>query len=345
MLTRARLVATLAGWWLGALAVCTLAPLIGLEDGSLALLDLREVARGLAGGGNLASEIFIDVRLPRVLAGALVGAALAAAGCAFQTALRNPLAEPFTLGISSASSFAAVLAIRWGLHTTPLGSSAVGLAALAGAAVAVYAVWRLARVGSSLPPAALLLAGVTVAFLCSAGSLAVQSTASFSDNYKIVRWMMGGLEWMRYGPVAHAAVPIAIGLGALLALARDLNALGAGPEAAASVGVDPRRAITIAFVAGSLIVGAGISIAGPIGFVGVLVPHSLRVLVGPDHRVLLPAAMAAGAALLVACDVVARTIMNPHQLPVGVVTAILGGLFFLRLLVREKGRGRLWGTW
>ncbi|MCB0325953.1 MAG: iron ABC transporter permease, partial [Bdellovibrionales bacterium] len=171
----------------------------------------------------------------------------------------------------------------------------------------------------------------------------VQYTAEFAEVSRMVRWMMGGFEVVRYGTLLRAGVAIGIGLLILLSLARDLNALAAGAEAAASVGVSVGRAQSLVFIAASLLVGASIAIGGPIGFVGLMVPHALRALVGPDHRVLLPASMLAGGALLVLCDTFARLAIAPAQLPVGIVTALLGAPFFLMILVRGKRGAQLWG--
>ncbi len=339
-MTRSRLATTLLLCLLVTAAITLLAPLLGIAaDGhSLVVLDL-----GAFGGDPLLEQIFWRARLPRVLAALLVGAGLAGAGAAFQAALRNPLAEPYTLGVSAGSSLAAVLAIRFGLEQTFLGASAIGVAALAGAAITIAAVWQLARVSGSLPPATLLLAGITIAMFCGAASMLVQYTADFAEITRMVRWMMGGLEWIRYRTLLGAGLPILFGVAVLLAVARDLNALAAGSDAAASVGVAPARVITIAFVTASLIVGASISLAGPIGFIGLIVSHAVRALVGPDHRLLMPASMLLGGALLIVCDTLARIVIHPAQLPVGVVTALIGGPFFLYILVREKRRGQLWG--
>lgn len=343
-LTGRRLAAALTASLAVALVVLIICPLVGMDmDRQLGLLDPGEVVRGALGDETAASRIFFLARLPRILAAALVGAGLAAAGCAFQAALRNPLAEPYTLGISSGSSLFAVIAIRFGLDQTFLGTSAVGGFALLGAAVTVYLVWRLGRVGASLPPATLLLAGITIATISSAGTMLIQYTSDFAEISRIVRWMMGGLDWIRYPELARTTVLVGAGMAALLYLSRDLNALSAGADAAASVGVNATRSLTLAFALGSLIVGASIAIAGPIGFIGLMVPHAMRGIVGPDHRVLLPASMLIGGATLAVCDTIARVVLFPSQLPVGVVTALLGGPFFLYLLVREKGRGRLWG--
>lgn len=343
-LTRRGLALALAGAGAITLLLLIVCPLLGVDmDRRFDLLDLREVVRGAFGTTTGDSQIFFVARLPRVLAATLVGAGLAAAGCGFQAVLRNPLAEPYTLGISSGSALAAVIAIRFGLDATPLGNSAIGLAALAGSALTVFVVWRLGRVGAALPPATLLLGGITIATFCAAATMLIQYTSDLSEIGRIVRWMMGGLDWIRYREIALPAVLIVIGLAVLLVQARDLNALSAGADAAASVGVDPTRSTTVTFVTASLMVGATISIAGPIGFVGLIVPHAMRGLVGPDHRVLLPTSMLAGGALLAACDTAARMVLFPSQIPVGVVTALGGGPFFLYLIVREKNRGQLWG--
>jgi iron complex transport system permease protein len=335
-LTATRLVAAV----LACAAVLALAMLAAL------LLDI-DVAHGsrlrLYALADLGDARFLDYRLPRVLGGALVGACLAGSGCAFQAVLRNPLAEPYALGVSSGASLAAFLAIQLGIDRSFLGQSGVGLAALVGAAVTVLIVYRLARVGEDLPPATLLLAGITIAMFCSAASMLVQYVAGFGETQRMVRWLMGGLDGLMFPALTRAVAPIATGLVLLLSLGRDLNALSAGGDAAASVGVEPARATGLAFATASLLVGGAIALAGPIGFVGLVVPHALRALVGPDHRVLLPSAMLAGAALVVACDAVARIALAPAELPVGVVTALFGGPFFLYLLLRERTRSRLWG--
>jgi len=314
---------------------------------ALAFVLDTDVAHGsrmrLLDWADLATYRFQEHRLPRVLGGALVGAALAAAGCAFQSVLRNPLAEPYALGVSSGAALAAFIAIYLGVDRTVLGQSGVGLAALIGAAGTVAVVWSLARVGRELPPATLLLAGVTMAMFCSAASMLVQYLAGFGETQRMIRWLMGGLDGLMFPALGRAAPAIALGLLVLMVQARDLNALSAGGDAAASVGVNPARATALAFATSSLLVGAAIALAGPIGFVGLIVPHAARALVGPDHRVLLPCSILGGAALVVLCDTLARVVLAPAELPVGVVTALLGGPFFLYLLLHERTRSRLWG--
>jgi iron complex transport system permease protein len=344
-LTPGRLAAVLAGTAVLLVAAAAFALLFGVDSSAggrrIELLDPR-LLLGAGPEAERAAQIFWLARLPRAAAGAIAGAGLAASGVAFQAVLRNPLAEPFTLGVSSGAALGAVIAIRLGLEST-LGPSAVPLLAFGGSIATVALVWRLARVGSSRPPATLLLAGITLAFVCSAASMLVQVTASFSESYRIVRWMMGGLDWIPARDLGASGAVVAVGVAGLLLFARDFNALAAGAEAAASVGVRVDLAVGVAYLASSLVVGAVIAFAGPIGFVGIIVPHALRAVVGPDHRALLPAAILGGAAFVLLSDTAARTVFAPEQLPVGVVTALVGGPFFLGLLVTEKGRSRLWG--
>lgn len=311
-------------------------------------LDAGEAQLSVASPGALWSWLFDDsmestifwrLRLPRIVGAALVGAGLAGAGCAFQATLRNPLAEPYTLGVSSGSALAAVLAIRLGLEGTVLGTGGIGFAALIGALITVYLVWRIGSIGQSLPPSTLLLAGITVAMFCGASTMVVQYTADIGEVYRMVRWMMGGLDGVLWQSLAFSAPAMGLGLLLLLWLARDFNALAAGSDAAASLGVDPKRTVTLAFAASALLVGAGIAVAGPIGFVGLIVPHIMRSLVGADHRRLLPASIFAGGAALVLCDMLARSILFPAELPVGVLTALFGGPFFLVLLIRSRQSG------
>ncbi len=339
-LTGRRLAAVL-GICLAACAVVALvAPLVGVTTGR------GGRALELLGPGAFAAQdpdhAILWVRIPRVLASLLVGGALAGAGCALQALLRNPLAEPFTLGISSGASLAAVLAIRLGAEGA-LGGAGVNAAALVGAAATLLVIWQLARIGRQLPPATLVLAGVTMSMFCSAWTVLVQQLTDFAEVSKMLRWMMGGLDSMRISTVEYAAPPILGGLVVLLAYGRELNALAAGPEAAASVGVAVARTQTVIFVVSSLLVGSAIAVAGPIGFIGLVVPHALRALAGPDHRLLMPASILGGAIVLTLCDTLARTVLAPAQLPTGAVTAVLGVPFFVVILIGHKRRASMWG--
>jgi iron complex transport system permease protein len=320
--------------------VCVLAPLFGIAyDRSGRHIEFLGLDAFTTDGE---ANTILWVRIPRVLAAIVVGGALAGAGCALQALLRNPLADPFTLGISSGSSLAAVVAIRLGIEGA-LGENGVGVAALVGAIGTLVLVSRLAQIGKHLPPATLVLAGVTVSMWCSAASVLIQYTSDFAEVSHMLRWMMGSLDAIRIGPVTYTAPWIVGGLVVLCAYGRELNALAAGPEAAASVGVAVARTELVVFGLASVLVGAAIALAGPIGFIGLIVPHTLRALLGPDHRVLLPASILGGGILLVLCDTVARTIVAPALLPTGAVTAVLGGPLFVSILIRQKQRAAMWG--
>ena len=315
-----------------ALVACTLAPLVGTTSISLA----RVFDTTIPFADNVDAQIFFIARLPRVLAGALVGAALAAAGVVFQAMLRNPLATPFTLGVSAGSSLGAMLAVTMGTAVTMGPLSPVPLASLAGASIAAAMVyWLATRPGQAISTSVLLLAGVTLNSFFSALIMFVQYVADFAQLQAAFRWLMGDLDVGGFEPIA-AALPLLVIAFAMFAwLPAPLNLLSLGNDAAASRGVDVKRAQRLAFVSASLATSAAVSLAGPIGFVGIVVPHLVRLMVGVDHRIVLPASALFGAAFLVVCDVVSRVLFAPVEIPVGVVTAMIGGPFFLWLLVRR----------
>jgi iron complex transport system permease protein len=323
--------------------VAVLAPLVGVVGGERGGWHVGFMGRSALDAGSTEHAILWAVRFPRALAALLVGAALGGAGCALQALLRNPLAEPFTLGISSGASLAAVLAIRLGLEGM-FGFAGVGGAALVGAVGTLVVVWRLARIGKHLPPATLVLAGITLSMFCSSASVLIQYTSDFTEVTHMLQWMLGGMETVRMVTVGYAAVPIGIALLVLVAHARELNALSAGPEVAASLGVAVGRTQTVIFGTSSLLVGAAIAVVGPIGFIGLIVPHALRAMLGPDHRLLMPASMFGGAAVLAVCDTLARTVVPLHHLPTGAVTAVLGVPFFVVILVGQKQRAAMWAS-
>ena len=329
---RHRLAAACLGFGGLAVAAVVLSPLVGSSD-----VDLRRAFdRSIPFGDNVDAQILFVARLPRTLAGAAVGAALAAAGVVFQGLLRNPLATPFTLGISAGASLGAMLAITFGWSFAAAGLPAVPVASLAGSAGAVAIVYWLARARhAGLSTNVLLLAGVTMNAFFSALILFVQYFADFAETYRSLRWLMGDLDVSSYEPLVTTVPLFALSFAVFAWLARPLNLLSLGPESAASRGIDVNRAQRAAFFSGSLATGAAVSVAGPIGFVGIIIPHLVRLMVGADHRVVLPASALFGAAFLVLCDLVARTVLSPIELPVGVITALIGGPFFLWLLVRK----------
>jgi iron complex transport system permease protein len=285
---------------------------------------------------NIDAQIFFVARLPRVLAGALVGSTLAAAGVVMQALLRNPLATPFTLGVSAAAALGAMSAIALHLDLTALGAAAIPVMCFAGAMVGTALVYFLAtRMSGGLSTNVLLLAGVTLNTLFSALITFVQYLVDAAEWYRTARWLLGNLDVSSFNPILAATPLIGLSIVLFATLPRTLNLLTLGEDVAGSRGVDVVRAQRIAFLSASLATGAAVSLAGPIGFIGIVVPHLVRLVVGSDHRIVLPAATFFGAAFLVICDLIARTVMAPIELPVGIVTAIIGGPLFLWLLVRK----------
>ena len=329
---RQRLLWTIAGFGALAAAACLFAPLAGSTPIRLA----RAFDRSIPYAENIDAQIFFVARLPRVLAAALVGSAMALAGVVFQALLRNPLASPDTLGVSAGAALGAMMAMTFGLDVSLLGVSAVPLASFAGSMGALAIVYGLStarRRGTSA--VVLLLGGVTVHALLSAVIAFVQYLADFTQTYRNVRWLMGSLDVASYAPITAALVPLTIAWAGFATLPRVLDLLSVGSESAAARGVDVERTERIALVSASLATGAAVSLAGPVSFVGIIVPHLVRLIVGADHRLVLPASALFGGAFLIGCDLVARTIIAPLELPVGIVTAIIGGPVFLWLLFRR----------
>lgn len=332
MPVRTRLFWTVAGFGALTIAACLLAPLAGSTHVSLS----RVFDRSIPYADNIDAQIFFVARLPRVLAAALVGSALALAGVVFQALLRNPLASPDTLGVSAGASLGAMLAITFDSDVSLLGMSAVPLASFAGSVGALLVVYGLSvvrRRGTS--SMVLLLGGVTLTALLSAVMGFVQFMADFTQTFRNVRWMMGSLDVAAYPPLVAALVPMALAWAGMATLPRVLDLISVGAESAAARGVDVARTERVALLSASLATGAAVSLAGPVAFIGIVVPHLVRLLVGADHRLVLPGSALFGATLLIACDVVARTAFAPLELPVGIVTAMIGGPVFLWLLFKR----------
>jgi len=329
---RTRLLKTVAGFGVLLVVTCVIAPLVGSSPISLA----RVFDRSIPFSENVDAQIFFVARMPRVVAGVIVGAALATAGVVFQALLRNALATPFTLGVSAGASLGAMLAIVLGATISAGPLSAVPLACLAGAAIAAAIVYRLATMQDrAMSTTVLLLAGVTLNSFFSALIMFVQYIADFSQVYRAARWIMGDLDVGSFEPIMAALPMLAIAFAMFAWLPSSLNLLSVGADAASARGVDVGRTQRLAFVSASLATAAAVSLAGPIGFIDIVVPHLVRLLVGVDHRLVLPASALFGAAFLVVCDLAARTLLAPLEIPVGVITALLGGPFFLWLLVRK----------
>ncbi|MGW1636176.1 FecCD family ABC transporter permease [Streptomyces lavendulae] len=318
----------------------------GLALGPVRIAPVRVLDLVLAGpgarGGAFASIVW-DVRMPRVLLGAVVGAGLAVTGTVLQALVRNRLADPFLLGASSGASAGAVLVIVFGTAAGAgavgaLGGAGVPLAAFAGSMAALVTVYALARRGGTMTTGRLILAGVAVQYVLSAlTSLVLVLSASPDQVRSVLFWTLGGLGGARWSELALPAAALFVGTGVLVTLARPLDLLLAGEEGAHTLGLDTGRFRAAAFVLTSLVIGVLVASSGAIGFVGLMVPHAARMVVGAGHRALLPVAALGGAVFLTLADLLARTAAAPEEIPVGVVTALVGGPFFLWML-RRSGR-------
>lgn len=296
------------------------------------------LAKVLAGRGqvpdrNIDYEIFI-VRLSRVILAVLVGAALACSGVVLQAMLRNPLADPYILGISSGAGLGVIIAVLSGISWTFWGGSPMAVFAFAGAIITVYLVWYIGHFTGKSQVTGLLLAGVVVNAFFSALIMFLTSIANSSQLRSTIYWLMGSISRKDPAVLGVSAACILGGITGLFTLCQRLNVLTFGEDEAKGLGVDTARIKTIAFGFAAFITAVAVSLSGLIGFVGLIVPHAVRLVFGPDHRQLLPISAIMGGAFLVVADTLARTVFSQEQLPVGVITAIAGGPFFLVLLAR-----------
>ncbi|WP_399432051.1 FecCD family ABC transporter permease [Streptomyces sp. WAC05374] len=281
--------------------------------------------------------IVLDVRAPRVLLGAVTGAGLAVVGTAMQALVRNPLAEPYLLGVSSGASLGAVAVIVFGVSL--LGPVSLSVAAFAGSLLTLLLVYSTARAGGRITSVRLVLSGVAVgAVLTAVVDLLLLTSDGGNEARAVLAWTLGGLGGVQWGTLWLPAAALLAGIAVLLVQARALNLLLTGEEAATTMGLDVARFRARMFVLLSLVTGVLVAAAGPIGFVGLMLPHIVRLFVGGDHRRVLPAAALAGAVFLVWADIAARTVMAPMEIPVGVLTALCGGPFFLWLMRRDARR-------
>jgi iron complex transport system permease protein len=321
---------------LALLAVLALAVLIVAVSVGASPLGFRDLLSILAGHGDASSRaILLDVRLARVLLAGVVGAALASAGAAYQAVLRNPLADPFILGVSGGAALGATIFVA--VSPTSAIGSPLGrpLAAFLGAVATLVVLFGLARFRGRTATTALLLTGVV---LNAFDSAIIQFFVTAGDPARFqgtLAYLMGAMGSPPWGALASVAALTAIGVGILGANAHTLNLLSLGAEEAGQLGVPVERSTWVVVLAASLITAAAVAFTGIVGFVGLIVPHAMRAVFGPDHRALLPACAIAGAATVAAADAAARTLLAPVELPVGVITAVIGGPFFLVLLLRR----------
>ena len=312
-----------------ALLSILIAPMVGM-----AFIPMTELWQA---PGSTDAGILRDIRIPRVLTAFTVGGALALSGMTFQAMFRNPLATPFTLGTASGASLGAAIFIRMGFTFTVLGISGITFAAFCGSMLAVTFVYTLTRLKSGFSSATLLLAGVAVSFFFSSLILFIQYISGFTNSFRILRWMMGSVDLMGYEGLLNMLPFVLIGLLIVLICSNELNLLMTGDDIAASRGLNVNRTKKVLFTATSLMVGGVVAFCGPIGFIGMIAPHISRLLVGSNHRILIPATILFGGTFLLICDTLARTLIAPVEMPVGVLTAMIGGPFFIILLLNRKG--------
>jgi iron complex transport system permease protein len=333
-----RLVLALGVLGLALIAVAALALFVGsagLSPGAVA----RALA-GRAGAESVESVVTLQLRLPRVVAAALAGGALAVAGVAFQALTRNPLAEPSVLGVTSGAAFGVVLAQVFGLGVSALQALGVAVFAFAGALLAAFAVYLIARVPGGLSVQTLLLGGVIVGIFFTSAITVLISVIDFNRLGGVVHWLLGNLAPIPPAALALFALLALVGFCLVLRSARELNLLALGEEAATQLGVDAARLKRRVFVAAALLTGTVVAFTGPIGFVGLVVPHMLRGVLGQDNRLLVPTALVAGGVFLLGADTLARNVVAPAELSVGVLTSFCGAPFFVYLL-RTRYRATL----
>jgi iron complex transport system permease protein len=307
-----------------------LAAVVAVTVGSRHLDLLRALQ-----GGSPDREILMELRLPRALLALWTGGALALSGVLFQALLRNPLASPYTLGISGGASLGAVIAIYFG-WTSFAGISGVSTAACGGSAAVLILIVSVSGKAGRMSSIGLLLAGVTINSMCGAAILFVSNLSGVLKSFAVTRWLMGGMDAPDYSTLFWLSVILTPVCLTILWYSREWNLLAVGETWAETRGVSTRRLLLIGCIAGSILTGAVTALTGPIGFVGLIIPHALRLWVGADHRLLAPCAFLLGAAFVALCDVFSRTILAPVEIPVGVITALLGGPFFLWMLQSHR---------
>jgi iron complex transport system permease protein len=301
-----------------------------------AFIGMKTLTPGLLVDNPFDAHIFWYIRVPRVLTAFLAGAGLALCGMVFQALFRNPLADPFTLGTASGASCGASVTILFGLSGTVIGIPMIALGALFGAAIAMLLVYTISSLRQSFSSITMLLAGIAVSFLCSSLLMFLQYLSSMRDSFQIVRWLMGGIQVAGFGSVVAILPFWIIGVCIVLALLPHLDQMLVGEDLAQSRGLNVQKTKQLFLFSTTLIIGGIVAVCGPIGFIGLMTPHLCRRIVSGNHLFLGPACILCGGAILVIADTIGRTMIAPAELPVGVITALFGGPFFLILLFGKK---------
>jgi len=331
-----RLLATLAALGLATAALAVAALFVGSAP-----VSARAVVAVLTGRGTATpvdEVVVLSLRLPRIAAALLAGGALAVAGAGFQGLTRNPLAEPSVLGVSSGAAFGVVLAQVFGLRTGLLEALGLTAFAFAGAFVAGSAVYLIAAGAGGLPVHTLVLAGVIVGIFFSSAITVLISIVDFDRLGGVIHWLLGNIAPLPPSALGIFGVAAALGFWLVLGQSRQLNLLALGEEGALQLGVDAERVKRRVFAGAALLTASAVAFVGPIGFVGLIVPHALRMMLGPDNRTLVPTSFLGGGLFLLAADTLARTLIAPSELPVGVITSFCGAPFFVYLLRSRSAR-------
>jgi iron complex transport system permease protein len=333
MLTMTSYLKSIGLYLLLAAAVLPLSTLVGSE-----FINPVSVLRNIASPNqSMQSEILLRLRIPRVLMAFIAGGVLAMTGAVFQAILRNPLATPYTLGTTGGGALGAVIAISIPAFSLQLGPfSTVQLFSLIGSFLTLGLIYRMSVRSRGLSVTVMLLTGITIGILCSAMILMVRYMSSPHMLVAMDRWLMGGLDLVGYRQLGSVSWLLIPGVGLMFSQSRSLNHLSLGELTAGGHGVDVPRVRRNCFIGGAMATAAVVSIAGPISFIGLIVPHICRMINGSDHRVILPCSFLSGGVLLVICDTVARTIISPTEIPVGIITAVIGGPVFIFLLLKNR---------
>lgn len=296
-----------------------------------ALIGLKSLLTGNIESGTV-NTILFQVRLPRIILALITGGALAAAGAGFQAILKNPLADPYVLGISSGAALGVIVSLYSGVFLSIAGISSTIVFAFIGAMLTLYIVYRLGTVDKKIPPHTMLLSGVMINSIIFAAILLIVSVSKSLNLYKIFFWLLGYLSSPDYSTLLVAFIFAFVGAAIMFSQAKSLNILTLDDETAATLGLDVERIKKLILIGGALLVAASVSICGPISFIGIMIPHTVRLLAGYDYRFILPVSMIGGGIFLAVADTFARTVLSPAEIPVGIITALTGGPFFLYLL-------------
>lgn len=279
--------------------------------------------------------IILKIRLPRIFLSALIGMGLSIVGASFQAIFKNPMADPYILGISSGAALGAALGFVFKLENSFLGSASITITAFIGSILTTILVYNIAKVKNKIPTNTLLLAGISVSFLLSS-LISVIMVFNRNEVEKIVFWTMGSVSAANYNEILLLLPFLCIGIFIIIALSKDLNIILTGDDTARSLGIEVDNVKRIVLIVSSMIVAACVSVSGIIGFVGLIIPHAVRILLGPDNKILIPFSLVFGAAFMVISDTLARTIASPAEIPVGAITALFGAPYFIYLLIKSK---------